>query len=356
MSNFRKLLTLAALALAVLFQAPMTSAGCGCDHPPAPWTLVMPPFASPGKQVSIFADSGKFQPGETYTVDFGGSAFVEVVASEPGRLRVPVPEKAGEDPGPKALKVQGPGYDREYARELFTALPPAPVVPATGGSFAIRKLFTAVADDGTLFLPLHVGNLLDATQLAFQLTNLPLAFGPYDVTIFNADGMDLTLFTLEVGDLVHRQWGEYYGWRVEDDTGLHGDFFDPAVLSSSDHLQTSNVLAYWRHEFHTYAAAHGAGGTHQVDQDGLHPDASVHVDHDRIVIAIQPLRRNSSDPADLSPLDGGKLEMDLVMIARGAAGPLDRLEIGRAMTNAVAWSIDTRSSGPEQLLVRVDPH
>jgi hypothetical protein len=331
-------------------------AGCGCDHPPPAYAPVMPPFASPGTAITIFAvDEGAFRVGKKYKVDFGGSEVVKAVAGSESALEVTVPEKVAEDPGPKELHVYGQGYDHYYEEQLFTALPHAPVVPAGGGRFAMWKFFTAIDSGGTLLLPLDVSSVLDPSQFALHVTSFPLAFDQTDVAIYNADGVDLTLFTLDVDNPEQRQWGEYYGWRVEDDTGLYGDVYDPEVLCFVEPEKTSDLLGYWRHEFHSYAAAHAPGGTHQLDEEGRHPDGTMHVDHDHLVIAISGLERNPSDPTDVKPLDPGKFELDLVLTVTPSFGPMPQSEIREEVTQAVeAYVIERESGGPEGMLIPLD--
>jgi hypothetical protein len=313
-------------------------AGCGCDHPAPPWTVIAPPFASPGMAVRIYADGADFVVGASYQVDFGGSAVAHVNAEQPGYLSVVVPAQAGEAPGPKAIHVQGQGYDRQYADALFTALPPAPVIPASGGRFGISKYHAAVASDGAVLLPLDVTGVLDPMQLSVMALNRKLAFGSDDVVIYNADGVDLTLFTLTADDATERQWGSYFGWRVERDKGLRGDVFKHRVKRKLLVDNTSDVLSYWRHEFHTYAAAHDAGGTHSIDVDNRHPDGTLHIDHYRLVLALSALdRTGADDEADPGePLDPGMLEMDLVIAVTPAEGPIEpdqfMQEIGIAAT------------------------
>ena len=367
--------TLAIATLCTFVPAPPASAGCGCDHPPPSFALVMPAFASPGSEITIFPVGGsEFQSGHIYRVDFGGgevvetdasgvvetavagAEVVETIASSSSHLRVLVPESAGENPGPTVLHVQGEGYDHYYSNAAFTALPRAPVVPADGGSFAEWKVFSAVTSDGTLLLPMDVGEVLDAAQFAFHITNFPLAFGGNDVVIYNEDGVDLTLFTLEVDSPNERQWGEYYGWSVEDDKGLYGDYYDPRVLSLVRPEKTSDLLTYWRHEFHTYEAAHADGGTHHVDRNGAHPDGSFHVDHGQLVIAISGVERNPDDPTDVEPLDPGKMEIDLVLTVTPSEGPLPGSEVQETVVQAVADSVYERVRNKvERTLVRVGP-
>ncbi len=358
-STTRFVLALAGLLafLAAPPVVPTATAGCGCDHPPPAGALVMPAFASPGTEITIFpVDGSEFHSGYVYNIDFGGTEVVETVASASSHLRVVVPETAGEKPGPTVLHVQGEGYDHYYSDALFTALPPAPAVPAGGGSFAEWKFFTAVTSDGTLLLPIDVEQVLDAAQFALHVTNFPLAFGDSDVVIYNADGVDLTLFTLAVDSPQERQWGQYYGWSVEDDAGLYSDYYDPQVLSIVEPEKTSDLLTYWRHEFHTYAAAHAPGGTHHLDANGVHPDGTLHVDHGRLVIAISGLERNPGDPTDVKPLAPGKIEIDLVLTVTPTAGPLPGSEVGETVVQAVEDSVYERGrNAVERTLVRVGP-
>ena len=180
---------------------------------------------------------------------------------------------------------------------------------------------------GTLLIPIDVSQVLEPTQFAFILRDLAYTFEPEDVVIYNADGVDLTLFTLDVEDATQRQWGSYYGWDVEDDTNLVGTVYDRKVKKSKKMETESDVFTYWRHEFHTYWQAHQPGGTHEVSEDGFHlADGTVHIDHDHLVIAISGLKLDGKHPEDLSraePLYGGSKELDVAMVAIQAWNPLE---------------------------------
>jgi hypothetical protein len=282
---------LALVALVALQAAREAQAGCGCDHPPPALTQIMPPFAWAGRNVRIFADTDAFTPGTSYDIDVAGKHVI-VVASEPESVSIVMP--IGVAPGPVEIHVKGPGVDHKYTKDLFTALPKPVRLPSHPGAFAVHHLKSAIAVDGTLFLPLDLSDVLDPTQFAFGIGNLLLDFGHDDVILFNADAVDLRAFTLELQDPTRRQWGSYYGWQVRDDGSLGGLVYEPKVKKSRTKQVESDVLTYWRHEFHTYAAAHGPGGTHQVDARGFHPDGTFHVDHDHLVIAI----RGFVTPAD----------------------------------------------------------
>ena len=319
-----KLSILAAAAAAVLLLAPPAWAGCGCDHPPPAFALVMPPFASPGTMLSLAADGFTFEVGSDYVVDFAGQKQEVVTATEVDRLEVKFPKSVS--PGPVEISLLGPGVNHLYDDSLFTALPKARRIKDRTGIFAARDYDAAIGADGTLYLALDVSKVLDATQFTFALHGLPLHFEHDDVVIYNADGVDLTLFTLHVEDTVERQWGSYYGWSVESDTGLTGTWYAPKSAAVGDLYDVSSLFTYWRHEFHTYAAAHEPGGSHEVDTDGLHPDGTLHIDHDSLIIAIRGVERSMSDPSDLTlatPLDGGSRTLDVGWLSIETAQPLE---------------------------------
>ncbi|MGH0030387.1 MAG: hypothetical protein ACQGVC_11400 [Myxococcota bacterium] len=323
MSHLTHLSTLGVLAAVLLLAPTPTWAGCGCDHPPPDWAQVMPPFGSPGRVLTLTADGFALQVGEPYKVDFG-SADVTVVAQHDDRLEVALPSTVG--PGPVEIKVIGPGIDHTYPDSLFTALPPARHVEERSGLFAAWDYEAAIGADGTLYLALDVSDVKDAMQFTFALHELPLHFEHDDVVIYNADGVDLTLFTLEVTDATERQWGSYYGWSVESDAGLHHTWYVPKSMRPSNADEASSVFTYWRHEFHTYADAHAPGGSHEVDANGLHPDGTRHVDHDSLIIAIQGAERDTNDPLDRSkdqPLSPGKRQVDVGWLSFETSGPLE---------------------------------
>jgi hypothetical protein len=283
----------------------------------------MPPFASPGQPVRLHPDGFVFEPGATYVVSFkaAGSTWQKVAQTAIwSHLDVKLP--VGIRPGPTTIVVNGPGVSHTYPSGLFTTLPPAPLVPAHQESLEINQFETAVTEDGTLLVPFDLSYVLDPTQFAFQITNLPYEFEVGDVTFYNVHGFDLTLFTLSVSDGTQRQWGSYYGWQVQDDTGLLGDVYDHKVRRSAHPDRESDVLTYWRHEFHTYAAAHAPGGTHQVDANGLHPDGTFHVDHENLIVAISGRKRSTSG-SEIGPLKPGFIQMDLALVMLPSESPVE---------------------------------
>lgn len=275
------------LGLTTSLLAAPAQAGCGCDHPAPAWAPVMPAFAFPGGKIRLDGDGVSFKKSATYTVEFLrplSPLKVTVTAKNTRSIDVVVP--AGMMAGPIAIRVTGKGFDKTYGKELFTALPLPRQLPAGDAIVAVNDYLGAVAQDGTLLIPFDLTQIADAEQLALVMTNLPLRFGPDDVIFYNKHGVDLTLFTLDVADPTERQWGSYFGWDVETDAGLVQTVFDHKVVQSLATDSESDVLTYWRHEFHTYNTAHTAGGSHVVDANGFHPDGTFHIDHDYLILAV----------------------------------------------------------------------
>lgn len=298
----------------LLSAAPPAQAGCGCDHPPPAWAPVMPPFASPGKEIRIWGDGFHFQPGRSYEVAFENGHRSSAVASATGFLDVKVPP--GVPPGPVQLDVEGPGVSHQYDQAHFTVLSPAPLVPGAEGVFSYVQFVGSVDKSGTLLIPFNLSHVADATQFAIALRGLPLRYEADDVVFYNADGVDLTLFTLQVDDPTERQWGSYYGWQVEQDSGIHGEVFENKT-SRLDLFSLSDLLHYWRHEFHTYKQAHQPGGSHEVGPDGYHvADGSLHIDHDHLVLAID-------GRVDGNTLSDGALSFDVFVGALHAQNPVE---------------------------------
>ena len=159
-------------------------------------------------------------------------------------------------------------------------------MPTGDAVVVLEDFIAAVSADGVMYIAIDLSDVRDPTQFAFLMADSPVRFGVDDVVFYNRDGVDLTLFTLAVEDPTERQWGSYYGWDVEQDAGTVGTVYDPKVGSAEHPELQSDMLTYWRHEFHTYAAKHTTGGTHEV-VGGMHPDGTMHIDHDHVIIAIR---------------------------------------------------------------------
>lgn len=327
---------LAALAWLLLPALP-ASAGCGCDHPPPGYASIMPAFGSPGKKVRLNAPSGRsFAPGAVYLVKMGNrEAFV--AATTGSHIDVAVPMDA--DPGPTEVEIVGDGFDHKYEKREFTVMAPAPMLPERNGLFAARNFQAAVSEDGTVLVPFNLSEVADATQFLVVLRGMPLSFEHDEVVFYNADGVDLTLFTLAVDDPTERQWGSYFGWEVEQERGLFGTVYENRVVRSifSD---LSDQLTYWRHEFHSYKAAHAVGGTHEVDEHGYHKsDGTLHIDHDHLVLSVAgKMRGQNSDRANWDAPSSGTHTVDVFVLMLQTETPLEpEMMVGQALGSLI-WS------------------
>jgi hypothetical protein len=263
-------------------------AGCGCDHPLPAWAPVMPSFGYPGSTVRIDGNGSSFKVGTTYAVAFvnpsGRTVSVSVVARNTASIDVTVP--TGLLTGPIAIKVTAKQFSKAYGKEFFTALPLPRRVPAGDAVLLVNDYMGAVSSDGTLLIPFDLTDVADPTQFALAVLGKALRFTPADVVFYNKNGFDLTLFTMQVDDPTQRQWGSYYGWDVKTDAGIVQTIYDTKVWGSVAQDAQSDLVTYWRHEFHGYRAAHAPGGSHEVNVSGFHADGTVHVDHDFLILAI----------------------------------------------------------------------
>ena len=328
MNSILRTLVLAVAAFAWTSAPPFVStstAGCGCDHPPPNWALVMPAFGSPGTTISIAGDGFDFQVGETYTVDFGHGAIVSTVATGTSSVSVAVPSDV--EVGPIALDVEGPGLDHSYHETLFTGLPVPSVLPEADGIWLLPSYEAAVSADGIMMIPFDVSQISAPMQFAFLMGGLRLEFAQDDIVFYNRDGVDLTLFTLDVDDPTERQWGSYYGWHVERDTGIRGDVFRERIRRALLRLSFSDLLTYWRHEFETYKQAHLVGGTHEVDEAGFHRHlGTMHIDHDNLILLIAGKERDffaPDDPDRSTPLEPGSYDVNLYVGTKIAEHPVE---------------------------------
>jgi hypothetical protein len=100
-----------------------------------------------------------------------------------------------------------------------------------------------------------------------------------------------------------------------NDQGFLMQLLDPTAVQSlfqivPGDLTTSDVLAYWRHEFETYKAAHRRNDNLDTDDDpDWHADGTYHVDHDHIVVAIRGMVDG------LTPTPGSTPEFELAVVS-----------------------------------------
>ena len=288
------ILMVAALT-ALLLTTPNVWAGCGCDHPtpcPAP---VMPPFASPGDTVKLSGDD--FSTEDSGNKVSFGSGFSKSVtykkAKNTEQLVTDTPDdwSSSYTIGPMPIKVENNGsVVAEYSSDDFTYLNDPLVLDEGQGHYLFYDYTLAVDSFGVLYIPLDLTNISEATNFMVYIDDLPLEYTADNVLIYNKDGFNLNLFTLDV-EGIEKQWGEWYGVQGMENQNPNG----------------SNAMTYWRHEFHTYKAAHAPGGEYYApteNEDGylVHNDGTIHVDHDRLVVAVNGKLRDPNNPDDESAM------------------------------------------------------
>ena len=261
----------AVVALAVAACARVATAGCGCDKPPPARATIRPFVAHENQSVQLFDPA--LVAGQKYEVLFRGAdgsfdwsrGRAELVRDladgvERTQLRVVI--------GPVSLGPCSVTVFRDDTEILALA---DDQLTITGRPIALHDMRenvtrtgyrAGVSRDGTVFIPLDVSSVSDATSFTGQAIGFPLLFGAESVMIYNEQG-----FLMQLLD--------------PSKVGL----FSIDVGGPSD----STALDYWRHEFRTYKREH-----RQVD--GLqtngstpdwHADGSYHVDHDHLVIAVR---------------------------------------------------------------------
>lgn len=258
-------------ALLLAFGDP-ACAGCGCDKPPPPRATVRPFVGFRGQPVTIIDE--RLTVGSDYQVTFeplvggparrvGGRARLRRdLADGQSRphLRVIVPDVAL---GPCRVTVHLEDHlivEVPAAEFTVTARP----FPLTGTTAARRRqgYRAGVGLDGTIYIPVDLRRVSDATHFWGQGFGLPLDFQPANVAMYNQQGFLMQLLEPTVPGLA-----------------------EVVPVASPD---SSTVLAYWRHEFRSFKAAHRDDEAFRLDDDGnWHTDGTRHIDHDLIVVAIR---------------------------------------------------------------------
>lgn len=304
-------------------------AGCGCDHPPPVRGEVYPRFGSPGRILSVYSEAVGDGP---VCVKIDGQPMQQLPRRAPHTLEVKVPQAGAV--GPQALKI----FNRECSAvasttapvavlpaRAFTKLPPAIPVSTQDGTRVFSSVVAAVDADGVLMVPFDISAVREATQFYITFLNRPLRFTADDLVYYNADEYNLKLFQNLVASPNDYQWGPYYGSTVV--TWLDGGY-------------NSDTIEYWRHEFYTYANAHLPGGTHEVQPDGVHPDGTLHVDHDHLVLTVQALESTRTlspyNKAYQRALPPGALTVDVAVSQEATEKPTPMSALSHSTLSALA--------------------
>jgi hypothetical protein len=130
---------------------------------------------------------------------------------------------------------------------------------------------TGVGRDGTLYVPVDVTDVSEATTFVGRALDYPLDFAAADVAMYNDQG-----FLMQLLDPAEEGLFEIYRGGAE----------------------RSTTLAYWRHEFVTYKRSHRQKDHLDTGPDPQwHRDGSPHIRHDHIVVAIRGQVAGEASPA-----------------------------------------------------------
>jgi len=258
---------------------PPAWAGCGCDKPAPPRAAIRPFVAGAGQTVTLFNPA--LEDGATYDVAFESSGAEPQWAR--GRaerqkdiadgalrehLRVVVPRLPL---GPCAVRVwRDGGHQFDVVADDFTVAAES-IALGDAGEITSRGYRAAVGADGTIYIPLDVTAVSDATRFTGTAFGLPLQYQAENVAMYNDQG---------------------YLMQLLDPTAPR--LFD---LKGGD-LDRSTTLSYWRHEFNTYKQEEAATAHAREDAAGeWHADGTRHVDHDHIVVALRGAFADGGTPA-----------------------------------------------------------
>jgi hypothetical protein len=249
----------------------VADAGCGCAKPPPPRAVVRPFVAWPTETITLFNDN--LVNGATYNVRFRSSVAHGVVWTKGTadnthkdiadgqvrpRLTVAVPALP---PGPCRITVWGQNVKAfSVDDDQFTVTTPPIALHQFGETIALDGYQAGVGRDGQVYLAFDLSQVTDATSFYGTAIGLPVAFGAADVTMYNDQGFQMQL-------LAATSPGQF-------------------SITPGDTVM-SDVLGYWRHEFATYKQQHQQLHDFALDQDpNWHMDGTYHVNHDKIVVAI----------------------------------------------------------------------
>jgi hypothetical protein len=276
-------------------------AGCGCDKPPPPRAAIRPFVGYVDQQVTLFDD--RLSTGRRYDVLFestvdsrsdwsrGRAVLRRDLADGERRVQLRV-SVADVSFGPCRVSVWQDGQMVFALEDDAFTVAAAPIALHDFAEGITRDGYrTGIGRDGTMYVPVDVSRVDEATTFVGETAGLPLRFGAGDVAMYNDQG-----FLMQV-----LQPGNTQLFRIAG-----GD------------LLRSDRLTYWRHEFATYKQEHRRHDGRAVEGDpDWHADGTYHVDHDHIVVAIR-----GTMPSGLPPAPGATPAFRLSISSTGAAAGL----------------------------------
>jgi hypothetical protein len=319
----RRLITIVVLGLVAAAAPQAADAGCGCSKPPPPYAAVRPFVGYPDATITLF--DARLVAGAGYWVEFvaradGSSDWSHGRAEvrrdladgqERTQLRVAVGTVAL---GPCAIGVYDDAGVLVYqlADDAFTVAAP-PIALHEYAETVVREGYRAgVGADGTLYVPVDVSTVTAATTYVAAANGYPLAFTPREIAMYNMQGFLMQLLDPTVPGLFRIGAGlplagggsapAAGGSPLPTPPGFLGALLAPPPGESGGSGEnatsvTSDVFAYWRHDFAAYKQQHRQLDAWQLDDDpDWHADGTYHVDHNTIVVAVTGTLPDGSVP------------------------------------------------------------
>ena len=280
-SSLGRPLAVLVTVLASGLMASPARAGCGCAKPPPPLAAVRPFVGFGGQTITLF--DSRLNVGANYQVQFvaradgstdwsrGQAVLLPDLAD--GMIRPQLRVKVGEVSfGPCQINVWENGvlvYSLTDDQFTVTAQPVA--LHQYAETVTQDGYQAGVGSDGTVYIAVDVKQVSVATTFTGVANGFPLVFGAPNVAMYNTQGFFMQALDPTIAGL----------FRITAGTA-----------------QTSNMLAYWRHEFQTYKDQHRQLDAYNTDANpDWHADGSRHVDHDTIFVAIAGTLPNGTTPA-----------------------------------------------------------
>ncbi len=257
--------------------APRAHAGCGCDKPPPPRAAVRPFVAHADQMITLFDD--RLEDGKSYDVQ-----FISSVDSSNDWSRGKARRKR--DAADRAVRNQlrvavgnvslGPAWIVVWRNGAFVFALPDDAFTVTSRPIELHDLAevvtregyrAGVGKDGTVYIPVDVRHVSQATSFVGRGEGFPLSFGAESVAMYNDQGFLMQLLYWDAP-------GTVPGKSLFQITPGDGT--------------ASAALGYWRHEFETYKRDHRQKDAWGTDGDPeWHADGTPHVNHDHIVVAVR---------------------------------------------------------------------
>ncbi len=266
----------------LLFIAPPSQAGCGCDKPPPEPAPVIPHAAFSGMKISLF--HAALVEGQSWTVRFHNNAGASasrkatvvlrrdigditrqtitprLILSLPGNLPV----------GPTHIAVSRETTSFTIPDAAFTVIGKPVMVAEKTLKFTKTNYKTAVGADGVLYF--SIGGLAKVCQpMKFKalMEGNPLRFTDQGrIDIFNMQGFVIESLSCDAAGCT---------------PPTH--YFPDMNNGNND---KSDKIEYWRHSFTQYCTDHRSGGAKDLDpQDrNWHRDGTPHVDYSALIFAV----------------------------------------------------------------------